>query len=70
MLTSDKLTLSGFSVSGLLTSGRRNTMNKLLEMRACLRVLKDTGFVFFSLHIVSCAFVICSLKDLLTHLLT
>ena len=59
-----------FCVCGLLTSGRRNRMKKSLEMRACLRVLKDPGFVFFSLDIVSCAFVICSLKDLLTYLLT
>ena len=64
MLTSDKLTC----VCGLLTSGRHNRMNKLLEMHTCLRVLKDTGFVFFSLEIVSCAFVICSLKGLLTYL--
>jgi len=49
MLTiSDKLTLGGFSVSGLPTSRRHNRMNKLLEMHACLRVLKDTGFVFFT----------------------
>ena len=49
MLTiSDKLTLGGFSVSGLPTSRRHNRMNKLFEMHACLRVLKDTGFVFFT----------------------
>jgi len=39
-----------FSVCGLLTSGRRNRMNKSLEMRTCLklnsRVLKETGFMF------------------------
>ena len=39
-----------FSVCGLLTSGRRNRMNKSLEMRTCLklnsRVLKESGFAY------------------------
>jgi len=37
----------GFSVWGLLTDGRRNTMTKSLQMRACLKlnkkVLANTG---------------------------
>jgi len=39
-----------FSVCGLLTSGRRNRMNKSLEMRTCLKlnscVLKESGFAY------------------------
>ena len=41
-----------FSVCGLLTSGHRNRVNKILEMRMCnklnSKMLRDSGFVFYT----------------------